>query len=385
MADPDCARSEPDHSYQQLKANDMTSYAATPALQTVVDFAMAHETQWPRSMYYSDGSYAGNFEWNETGPWAEIVGPVAARGGPAGVILHHGERIAEWGDTNRTDMTFSIAKSYLSVLAGLAVKDGLIPSLDAPVSETVKGPHFSSAHNARITWRHMLQMNSEWRGELFGKDDQVDHFRQIGVGADNSRKSQLREVGEPGSYYEYNDVRVNALAYALMCRFGRPLPEVLRERIMDPIGASDNWTWEGYSTSWVDLDGQRVQSVTGGGHWGGGLFIGAHDHAKFGLFISRNGQWDGEQILPKDWMAQSLTPTPTLDKYGFLWWLNKGGDANPNLPSSAFSALGAGGHCLWINPEDDIVAVTRWLAPAHLATFLETLMRTVFPERDSPS
>lgn len=355
----------------------MTHHASTPALQSVVDFALAHETKWPRSMYYPDGSYVGNVEWNESGPWTEIVGPVAERGGPAGVILHRGERVAEWGDTERTDMTFSIAKSYLSVLTGLAVKDGLISDLDDPIHKTVDGPHFSSAHNAKITWRHMLQMNSEWRGEIFGKDDQVDHYRQIGVGADNSRKGQLRDVGEPGSYYEYNDVRVNALAYALMCRFGRPLPEVLRERIMDRIGASDSWTWEGYSTSWVEMDGKRVQSVTGGGHWGGGLFISANDHAKFGTFIHQNGAWDGEQILPDTWMAQSLEPTPTLDKYGLLWWLNRGQDANPKLSSKAFSAQGAGGHTLWISPEDDLVAVMRWLNPADTPEFLEALVNAV--------
>ena len=96
------------------------TFAATPALQAAVDHALAHETAWPREMYYPDGAYVGNREWNESGPWTEIVGPVKPRGGPAGVILHRGQRVADWGDTTRTDMTFSIAKSYLSVLAGLA-------------------------------------------------------------------------------------------------------------------------------------------------------------------------------------------------------------------------------------------------------------------------
>ncbi|WP_306152112.1 hypothetical protein [Roseovarius sp. MMSF_3281] len=96
-------------------------------------------------------------------------------------------------------MTFSIAKSYLSVLAGIAVNDGLITDLDEPASATVEGSHFSSDHNRAIIWRHMLQMNSEWRGELFDKDEQIDHFRQIGVGADNSRKGQLRQVSRPGT------------------------------------------------------------------------------------------------------------------------------------------------------------------------------------------
>ena len=118
-------------------------------------------------------------------------------------------------------MTFSIAKSYLSVLAGLAFADGLIADIDEPVGRSVDGPHFSSPHNAKITWRHLLNMNSEWQGEIFGKSDQVDHFRQIGIGADNSRKGQRRELREPGSLYEYNDVRVNALG---LCA-AAPLPQ----------------------------------------------------------------------------------------------------------------------------------------------------------------
>ena len=66
---------------------------------------------------------------------------------------------------------------------------------------------------------------------------------------------------------------MNLLAFCLLQRFGRALPEVLRERIMDPIGASQSWEWHGYSTSWTEVGGKRVQSVSGGAHWGGGMFI----------------------------------------------------------------------------------------------------------------
>jgi len=107
------------------------------ALDAAIAFAKSHESPWPRSLYYPDGAYVGNVEWNETGPWSEIVGRVAERGGPAGLILQGGRLVAEWGDTNRTDMTFSIAKSYLSVLAGLAVDDGLIADIDEPVGRSV--------------------------------------------------------------------------------------------------------------------------------------------------------------------------------------------------------------------------------------------------------
>lgn len=348
-------------------------------LAAAVAFAQGHESPWPRSLFYPDGRYVGNVEWNETGPWSEVVGPVRERGGPAGLVLKGGRIVAEWGDTARPDMTFSIAKSYLAVLAGLAFDDGLIRDVDEPVRATMDDPLLAGPHNGRITWRHLLQQSSEWEGELFGKSDQVDHFRQIGPGADNSRKGELRERREPGTYYEYNDVRVNLLAYCLLRLFGRPLPEVLRERVMDPIGASGTWEWNGYSTSWVDLGGRRVQSVPGGSHWGGGLVIGTLDHARFGLLIGRGGQWGGRRVLSETWIERMVQPSPTLANYGFLWWLNTGPGANPALPASSFSAMGAGSNVIWIDPERDVVVVVRWIDKAAVDPFLTRVAQSLRP------
>jgi CubicO group peptidase (beta-lactamase class C family) len=344
------------------------------ALDAAIAFAKANESPWPRSLHYPDGRYVGNVEWNETGPWSEIVGRVAERGGPAGLILKGGRLVAEWGETDRTDMTFSIAKSYLAVLAGLAVDDGLIADIDEPVGRSVEGPWFESEHNSPITWRHLLTQASEWRGEIFGKSDQVDHNRQIGPGADNSRKGQLREMRAPGSFYEYNDVRVNLLGYCLLQRFRRPLPDVLRERIMDPVGASQDWRWEGYETSWVEIDGQRIQSVPGGGHWGGGLFIGARDHARFGLLIARGGVWGGRQLLSRQWVEAMMTPSATLANYGLLWWLNRGPAARANVPDTAAFALGAGTNAIWLDPAQDLVAVLRWIDGASLDGFVDRML-----------
>jgi CubicO group peptidase (beta-lactamase class C family) len=299
---------------------------------------------------------------------------VRERGGPAGLVLKGGRIVAEWGDTARTDMTFSIAKSYLSVLAGVAFDDGLLRDVDDPVGKSIDDPAFTGPHNGQITWRHLLQQSSEWQGEIFGKSDQVDHNRQIGPGADNSRKGQRRELRQPGTFYEYNDVRVNVLGYALLQLFRRPLPEVLRERIMDPVGASPDWQWQGYSTSFVTINGREVQSVPGGGHWGGGLFIGARDHARFGLLIGRKGLWNGRQLVSRDWIERSLTPSPTLGNYGYLWWLARGPAARPGLPETAFSALGAGSNVIWVEPEQDIVAVLRWINGASTEGFIDRLL-----------
>jgi CubicO group peptidase (beta-lactamase class C family) len=346
-------------------------------LQTAVGFASANDSPWPRSLHHPDGRYVGIVEWNESGPWSDVVGPVAARGGPAGIVLKGGRIAAEWGDTARADMTFSVAKSYLAVLAGLAAADGLIASVDDPVGATVRGPWFEGAHNAAITWRHLLQQSSEWQGELWGKSDQVDHNRQLGAGADNSRKGQRRELKAPGTHYEYNDVRVNLLSFCLMQRFRRPLPEVLRERVMDPIGASDGWQWHGYSTSWVELNGRRMQSVSGGGHWGGGMFISAHDHARLGLLVSRRGRWGDRQILPAAWIDRMLSPSPTNESYGYLWWLNRGPSRYPSAPASSVFAKGAGSNLIWIEPEHDLVVVLRWINQTSVDRFISLLLSAV--------
>jgi CubicO group peptidase (beta-lactamase class C family) len=346
-------------------------------LKAAIDFALSNDSPWPRSLYYPDGRYVGLVEWNETGPWSEVVGPVKPRGGPAGLILKGGRIVAEWGDTARLDMTFSIAKSYLAVLAGLAVADGLIGSVDAPLAASIAGPWFASPHNRPITWRHLLQQSSEWHGELWGKSDQVDHNRQVGAGADNTRKGVRRDLKAPGSYFEYNDVRVNLLAFCLLQRFGRALPDVLRERIMDPIGASASWQWHGYRTSWTEVAGRSLQSVSGGSHWGGGMFISARDHARFGLLIARSGAWQGRQLIPSAWVEAMLSPSPNNESYGYLWWLNRGAARHPSAPASSVFALGAGSNIIWIDPEHDLVSVLRWIDKTAVDGFLRRLLAAV--------
>jgi CubicO group peptidase (beta-lactamase class C family) len=346
-------------------------------LAEAISFVEAHDNPWPRSFYYPDGRYVGIVEWNEIGPWSEIVGPVFPRGAPAGLVLRGGRIAAEWGDTRRADLTFSVAKSYLAILAGLAHDDGLIPDLDAPVGRLVNGPWFESPHNALITWRHLLQQSSEWEGELWGKSDQVDHNRQVGLGADNSRKGHKRALKAPGTYYEYNDVRVNLLALALLLVFRRPLPEVLKERIMDPIGASADWRWYGYSNSWVEIDGRRMQSVSGGAHWGGGMVISARDHARVGLLIARGGRWAGRQVVSERYIGQMLTPSPTNPSYGLLWWLNRGGARHKSATEESVFALGAGGNIVWVEPRHDLVAVMRWIDNTAVDEFLGKLVSAI--------
>jgi CubicO group peptidase (beta-lactamase class C family) len=237
------------------------------ALDEAIGYALSHETPWPRDLraHLESGFF-------EPPPDNEVLGPIRPRGGPNGMVQLRGEVVARWGDTRQVDFTFSVAKSYLSLLAGIAVADGLIGELDEPVRLTVRDGGFEGPHNAAITWRHLLQQTSEWEGTLFGKSDIVDRNRNLAVEG-KGRKGDARPLRAPGEFWEYNDVRVNRLALALLQRFRRPLPEVFAERIMQPIGASSDWSWHGYRTSMVEIDGRMIESVSGGSHWGGGIAI----------------------------------------------------------------------------------------------------------------
>lgn len=288
-------------------------------------------------------------------PFFEIVGPTKERGATNGIIIRKGYIVAEWGDTDRIDMTFSVTKSYLSTTAGLALDNGLIRDVHEPVKNYVTDGKFDSEHNAKITWHHLLNQTSDWSGTLWDKHDWADRPPRD-VKWDDLRK---REIKEPGTSYKYNDVRVNLLAYSLLQVWRKPLPMVLREKIMDPIKASSTWRWYGYDNSWVLLDGVKMQSVSGGGHWGGGMFISTRDQARFGLLFLRRGKWEDEQLLSEKWIDMVRIPTPANPSYGYMWWLNKE-KRLPNAPESGYMAAGFGGNYIVVIDDYDLVVVVRW-------------------------
>ena len=339
------------------------------AIADAAALAAERESPWDRDLA---AVVAANFE--EEAPWNATLGPTRPRGGPQGLILRHGRILAEWGDTARPDMTFSVAKSYLAILAGLAFDRGLLPDPQERVPERIGDGGFEPPHNHRITWHQLLQQTSEWEGVLWDKPDLIDRNRAVGGMPSVAKKGTHRDLAPPGEFWEYNDVRINRLALALTRLWRRPLPEVFRELVMQPIGASPDWEWAGYHNSWIEIDGRRVQSVPGGGHWGGGVFIGARDQARLGLLILNGGQWNGRRILSEEWIRRMREPCPLNPRYGYLWWLNTGRALYPSAPETSFFARGAGGNVTWIDPEHDLVAVLRWTDPAAVDGFIKTVL-----------
>lgn len=334
------------------------------ALKAAVDFARdpAHEGFGRDLRAEWDASNGGKVHDD-----ARILGPMQDRGEATGVILRHGYIVCEWGEPERVDMTFSVSKSFLSTVAGLAWDQGRIRSLDDPVAETVDDGGYASDHNRRITWDHSLRQTSEWEGTLWEK-----HY------AAGNPDDRLLETVEPGTRFEYNDVRVNRFALSLLRVWRRPLPDVLREHVMDPIGATDTWRWHGYENSWVDIGGQRLHSVSGGGHWGGGMWISARDQARFGYLSLRRGQWQDRQILSDDWIGMAMTPTGLGSDFGFMnWTLNTDRGNVPSASADCFYHSGAGSNRIFGDPANDLVVVSRWLSADHYDGFIGRVLAAI--------
>ncbi|MDB5240159.1 MAG: beta-lactamase [Spirosoma sp.] len=203
--------------------------------------------------------------------FGKLLGPMPTnRAATNGIILRHGYIVAEWGDTQRPDPTYSVAKSVLSTVVGISVERGLIPDIHQPVALLIHDGGYESAQNQGITWEHHLQQTSEWQGELWGKNSDF-----VGKEAFGKGERKPRQLQPPGNYYEYNDVRINRMALSLLRLWKKPIPDVVRDEIMNPIGASDTWQYITYPNAIADIDGKTMPSVSGGTRWGGGLRISA--------------------------------------------------------------------------------------------------------------
>jgi CubicO group peptidase (beta-lactamase class C family) len=325
-----------------------------PALvNEAVQLAIAADTPGPHDMT--------QFLTNSFGkePFFSLIGPIKDRGPASGLITRHGYIVAEWGDPKRADITNSVTKTFLTTVVGLAWQRGLIKDVNDYARDYMP-PHvdlFEAPHNQKIKWDDLLRQTSDWQGTLWGRPDWAD--RPVGA---TVAEQENRKLYEPGSHFKYNDVRVNVMALAALQVWRKPLPEVLREEVMNPIGASSTWRWYGYENSWVDIDGQKVQSVSGGGHWGGGMFSNSYDLARFGYMYLRNGKWKDKQIMSENWIKMARTPGSDNRTYGFAnWYLNTDQKPLPAAPATVVRFVGNGSNIIYIDWDNDIVAVFRWI------------------------
>ncbi len=307
-------------------------------------------------------------------PFHQILGPTKKRGGPAGLIIKDGYIAAQWGDVERVDMTFSVTKSYLSTLAGLAIDEKLIKNTQDKLVDYVWDGTFQGKHNNKVSWHTLLNQSSDWSGELFGIKDWADRPPKNG-GLDEWKQ---RQFNEPGTKMEYNDVRVNVLAYSLLNVWRKPLPQILKQKIMDPIGASTTWRWFGYKDAWTTIDGLKMKSVTGGGHSGGGVFVSTLDQARFGLLFLNEGKWNDKQLISNTWVEQVQKPSEGNSSYGYMWWLNQGKRKWKQVnDESIYYAAGFGGNYIVVDKTHNLLVITRWLEPNKMGEMMSFVLKSL--------
>lgn len=357
----------------------------TAKLNEAIRFAQANESSLPKNLWLSQAMQYGKE------PFSDPIGPMTDRGPAAGIIVYKGYIVAEWGNPSSVEMTHSVTKSMVSSVVGLAYDKGLIASLDDkvhgylppvevlnsegiqanqnPVAKTSFLYPFETEHNRKISWDHLLRQTSDWEGVLWGKPDWADRP------SDKPMEWLTRKRFEPGTVYKYNDTRVNALALAATLVWRKPLTEVLREHIMSPIGASNTWAWTGYKNAWIVVDGKLIQSVSGGGHFGGGVFINAYDMARLGLLTLRKGNWNGKQILSEEWIRKATTPGSENSGYGFMnYFLNTDRKLYPSAPATAYAHIGNGTNAIYVDSENDIVMVARWIEDKSLDGLIQRVL-----------
>lgn len=281
----------------------------------------------------------------------EPLGLLLPGSGASGVVVHGGWLVAQWGDPAVPEMLYSASKTALSAVAGVAFDRGLLDP-QATVATTVDLPILERGTGRDITWEHLLQQTSQWDGELWGKPAWA---------AEGLSRPEDAATAVPGAAWAYNDVRVNLLCLALTVLLGRPLPDVLRDDVLGPLGASTSWSWHGYPEASTTVDGVELPVVSGGAHWGGGLWMSAADLALLGDLYLSGGRWGDRQLLSADWIERSWQPCALRPEYGYLWWLNDSGQASPGAPTTGRCARGNGGrHLLWVDPDRDLVISSHW-------------------------
>jgi CubicO group peptidase (beta-lactamase class C family) len=260
-----------------------------------------------------------------------------------------GEEYFAGYDQSTRFSSFSVAKSFLSAVVGVAIDSGFIPSLDQLVYtyfDEWQSPE-TEEQKTRITLRHLLTMRSGLRftdaqnasivgtdiEALLASDDYVEYVLALPF------------IHEPGTYWNYSSGDSILLSAIVQAATGQTAYQFGMDHIFSRIGLS-NITWSS------DHAGHTI------GGWGVGATV--REFAKFGYLYLKGGAWDGEQIVSREWVQQSTRPAGAdVSWYGFQWWLASYFSNYPRngIPSDIFHAQGLYHQKIFVIPSEDLVVV----------------------------
>ncbi|WP_425037933.1 serine hydrolase domain-containing protein [Primorskyibacter sp. S187A] len=261
-----------------------------------------------------------------------------------GQLVHESYHLGTGPDDRR--ISWSVAKSWLSLLLGQLLAEGVIPSIDVAVSDYIPG-HQSSAYDG-VTLRQTLQMMSgvAFDEDYLDRNSDINRMgRAIALGGtlDGFAQGLTERRAAPGESWQYTSIDTHVVGQVIRSATGRTIPELLSERLFQPMGLE--------AEPYYLTDGEGVAFVLGG------LNMTTRDYARMGLLIAQEGKWRGEPLVPADWIAQSIeasAPTPPGQKgFGYHWWIPLG--ARPG----EVAARGIYGQYVWIDQTRGIVIASN--------------------------
>jgi len=259
------------------------------------------------------------------------------------------ERYMLTGGRNVRWLSMSVAKSFISALVGIAVSEGKIESIEEPITKYVPKLAGSAYDDVRI--KDILQMSSgaRWNEDYADSSSDINRFSKIFAigGSMNDFAATLERETEPGTVNHYNSIDTQALGMLLVNATGKSITDYMTEKLWHPIGAESPAHWL------VDSEGMEMAF--------GGLNATARDYAKIGELYRLGGKWNGQQIVPAEWVTASVTADaphllPKNDGsnfdigYGYQWWL-------PIGDKGEFSAIGVYNQFIYVNPDQNVVIV----------------------------
>jgi hypothetical protein len=262
------------------------------------------------------------------------------------IVVRDGEVVFEdyWlgNDATTQAIGWSVSKSFVSALIGIAVGEGAIASVEDPM--TRYAPELAGGAYDGVRLKDVLQMSSgaRWNEDYSDPDSDIAAYGRVmsGAGSLDAFAAACVREREPGTFNRYNSTDTHVLGMVLRRATGRSLAEYLREKLWAPLGMEADGFWM------VDCAGAEMAGV--------GLNAVLRDYARLGCCYLNGGAWNGAQVVPRAWVAASVTPdAPHLRPgprdsaerslgYGYQWWI-------PD-DSGAYSAIGVYNQFVWVDP-----------------------------------
>ena len=282
-----------------------------------------------------------------------IVGLIAVKDGMIRL-----ERYAAGNDENSLWVSFSVAKSVVSMLVGAAITDGFIESVDEPVTDYL--PRLKGSAYDETSIRDLLQMASgvAWNEDYADPNSDVNNLPANLVDLYRMLRAKER-VAAAGEAFNYNTAETNLVGTLLRAAIGNNLAAYLQHKLWMPFGMQADANWMTHGVGGGELGGCCISATL-------------RDYARIGLFALADGVLaDGTRVLPEGWMRSSIEPSRAFAGYGYLWWLEDG----------PYSALGIFGQTIYVDPARNLVVATHSAWPtaigdafyAHQGAFISAL------------